>query len=233
MNIFRFIRGRSYPDPFRNEDCAEPEVDKFIISRFVLETLVPVIGFHPFPLDELILMTATVVAFKPSHIFEWGTHLGKSARAFHEISKAFRINTEIHSTDLPENEYHVENLGKRRGTFVRRRPSVHLHLGDGLETSLGIYAQLKTKIHPALFFLDGDHSYGSVRRELAAIRAAAPAAVQLVHDTFYQSPESGYNTGPYQAVEEFIHSYPEEYSRLSTSLGLPGMTLLIPRTELD
>ena len=110
---------------------------------------------------------------------------------------------------------------------------MHLHLGDGLETSLGIYAQLKTKIHPALFFLDGDHSYGSVRRELAAIRAAAPAAVQLVHDTFYQSPESGYNTGTYQAVEEFIHSYPEEYSRLSTSLGLPGMTLLIPRTELD
>lgn len=233
MNIFRIIRGTSYPNPSRNEDCAEPEVDKFIISQFVLETLIPAIGFHPFPLDELMLMTATVVALKPSHIFEWGTHMGKSARAFHEISKAFGIITEIHSTDLPENEYHLENIRKRRGAYVRRISSVHLHLGDGLETSLGIYAQFKTKIHPALFFLDGDHSYGSLRRELAAIRAAVPAAALMVHDTFYQSPESGYNTGPHQAVEELIRSHPEEYLRLSTSLGLPGMTLLYPRTGLD
>lgn len=106
-----------------------------------------------------------------------------------------------------------------------------MHLGDGLDTSLGIYERLKPQIRRALFFLDGDHAYESVRRELEGIGKRAPDAIVLVHDTFNQSAESGYNTGPHRAIEEMIRTRPQGHARISTSLGLPGMTLLFPRMK--
>jgi hypothetical protein len=46
----------------------------------------------------------------------------------------------------------------------------------------------------------------------------------LVHDTFYQSPDSGYNIGPFKAVQEIVAS--GKFTVLETKTGLPGMTLL-------
>ena len=77
-----------------------------------------------------------------------------------------------------------------------------------------------------LFFLDGDHSYETVRRELGEIRRDFPSASLLLHDTFFQSNESNYNTGPYRALQEFISEQAGYYASLVTATGLPGMTLL-------
>src|SRR4051812_22860104 len=84
-----------YEDPALNLNASEFEVNNWRISEFVVEKLVPVVGMHPFPLDELMLMTATVCRFKPELIFEWGTNIGKSARIFYEITKSFDIRSEI------------------------------------------------------------------------------------------------------------------------------------------
>lgn len=226
MNLFKSLVYRRVPNPVRNAGSTEMEINKWSVSEFLLDRLVPIIGVHPFPVDELLLMTAAVVVFRPSHIFEWGTHVGKSARAFHEISKAFEIPVEIHSIDLPDSADHVEHPRKKRGRYIKGIPSIFLHHGDGLETSLEIYEREKMKIRLPLFFLDGDHSYESIKRELTGIRSKVSDAVLLVHDTFYQSEESGYNTGPYRAINELMDAVPGYYSRISTSLGLPGMTLL-------
>lgn len=231
MSFLKPLRYRPYPNPMRNTGSTELEIDKWVVSEILLERLVPVIGFHPFPLDELMLMTAAVVSFRPSHVFEWGTHLGKSARAFHEISKAFDLAVEIHSVDLPDDADHGEHPREKKGIYIRKIPSIRLHQGDGLDTSLRIYGQEKSRIRLPLFFLDGDHRYESVRRELCGIRSAAPNAVILVHDTFFQSAESGYNTGPHRAINEMMGTAPGAYSIVSTSLGLPGMTLLYPRSR--
>src|SRR5208283_6075124 len=61
-----------------------PEADKWALSEFILQELVPVVDVHPYPLDELLLMCSTLAFFKPDAIFEWGTHAGKSARIFYE-----------------------------------------------------------------------------------------------------------------------------------------------------
>ena len=89
-------------DPARNINSTEFEVDNWTISRFVLKRLIPLIGFRPFPLSELCLLSSAVCFFKPTHIFEWGTNIGKSARLFHETAKYFNISVEIHSIDLPD-----------------------------------------------------------------------------------------------------------------------------------
>lgn len=209
-----------------NLDATEFEVNKWVLSEFVLSKLVPTVGAHPFPLDELMLLAGTVCRFKPTHIFEWGTNIGKSARVFCETSRYFKLPLEIHSIDLPDDVEHEEHPKSSRGKLVRGYSGVNLHLGDGVETSLKIYASLPAGGRP-LFFVDGDHSYGSVSRELDAIFSNVKNPIVLLHDTFYQSTDAGYNVGPNQAVSEFVErSDIEGIKRIDVGLGLPGMTLL-------
>jgi cephalosporin hydroxylase len=233
MNFRSIFRLRS-PDkafaaPVLNDGCNFFEVNNWIISQFVVERLVPLVGFHPFPLNEQMLMAATVCRVRPTHILEWGTNIGASARIFHEICSTFSVKAEIHSIDLPDHECHEEHPGRQRGRLVRGIPEVKLHQGDGLDVALRIIAAEAQPVR-ALFFLDGDHDYDSVRRELDTIISKVPTASLLVHDTFCQSKESGYNTGPYQAVQDVLQDTGAAFETISQDLGLPGMTLLWKRS---
>jgi len=218
-----FLKKENYKDPALNLTSTEFEVNNWIVSEFVLNRLVPVAGIHPFPLDELMLMTSAVCRFKPELIFEWGTNIGKSARIFYEITNMFKIDCEIHSIDLPDDVFHNEHPQKNRGKMVKGIDSVKLHQADGLTRSLEIFNEKKPKGN-VLFFVDGDHSYESVKKELEGILKNIPGAKILLHDTFYQSEDSGYNVGPIRAINETVTK--ENYKILSTHNGLPGMTLL-------
>jgi hypothetical protein len=215
----------SRENPVKNAGCSEFEVDNWAVSRFVLRKLIPQVGFHPFPLNELMLMVAAVCWIRPQQIFDWGTNIGKSARIFYECTSHYRIDAEVHSTDLPDTVDHVEHPRHKRGRLVRRLPRVHLHLGDGVGTSLDIWRASGRKPGP-LFLIDGDHSYESVSRELCAIAGEVTDPGILLHDSFYQSSESGYNVGPHRAIEDLMALMPRRFRRLNSGLGLPGMTLL-------
>jgi hypothetical protein len=215
----------SRKNPVKNSGCSEFEVDNWAVSQFVLRKLIPRVGVHPFPLNELMLMVATVCWLRPPQIFDWGTNIGKSARIFYECTSHYRIEAEIHSTDLPDTVDHAEHPRHKRGKLVRGLPHVHLHLGDGVSTSLEIWRASGRKLRP-LFLIDGDHSYESVSRELHAIAGEVPDPGVLLHDAFYQSLKSGYNVGPYRAIEDLLAEMPNRFRRLNSGLGLPGMTLL-------
>jgi len=199
------------------------EVNNWIISDFIVNTLVPIVGTKPFPLNELQLIVSSVIFFKPEVIFDWGTHIGKSARIFYESKKYFNLNPHIYSIDLPDNVDHPEHPHSDRGLLVRKFCNVKLIQGDGVTQALKIYKKYNFK--NALFLLDGDHKYSSVIRELTLINENVINPAILVHDTFYQSAESGYNIGPYKACTEFLKNH-KQYSKISTTTGLPGMTLL-------
>jgi cephalosporin hydroxylase len=224
---------KSSKDPYANPspEGTEFEVDNWHLSKLVIEKIVPAAGVHPFPLNELLLMTGAIARFKPTLIFEWGTHIGKSALIFHRASQALDVDATVHSIDLPDEVEHGEHPHSQRGKLVRGIKKVELHQGDGLDTALAILKQKgsATKLgEQTLFFIDGDHSYSSVKRELAGIIKNAPKAAILLHDTFYQSPQSNYNIGPYKAINECLKAASKKYKRLDTATGLPGMTLLYP-----
>ena len=216
---------RSLAAPVVNPRCTAFEVNNRLLSTFVVDVLVPIVDVHPFPVNELLLMSAALCRIHPKHLFEWGTNIGKSARVFYETSKRFGIDTIIHSIDLPEAISHVEHPGKRRGELVRKIREVKLYEGDGLDVAMKLGRSLADQ-EPFLFFLDGDHRYESVVRELSGIVDTFPASSMLVHDTFYQSPEANYNIGPHEAIEFVLRSRSDFYSTISTTTGLPGMTLL-------
>jgi cephalosporin hydroxylase len=214
-----------------DHDGREFEVQLWDISEFIIKKLVPVVGIHPFPLTELSLMVAAVCRIKPSHIYEWGTNIGVSARIFYETVKYFRLDCEIHTIDLPDGTRHVEHPGHRRGALVRHIKGVHMHQGDGVTTALALWDAAVVR-RKALFFLDGDHSYESVSRELRWIDSHVGNASFLVHDTLSQSAEANYNIGPFLAVQDFLQDVPVRYARIDEHLGLPGMTLLYPKEAL-
>ena len=211
--------------PVKNLRSTEFEVNKWELSDFILKVLIKQVGVNPYQLDELMLMTASVCRCHPTHIFEWGTHIGKSARIFYEICKYFKINSEIHSFDLPDNIDHIEHPHEKRGFLVRNLKEVKLYQEDGLKKGIDIFNSSSTENKQALFYLDGDHSFDTVCEELSVISNNIVNPIFLLHDTFYQSLDSGYNIGPYSAMSKFL-SENKDYKVISTSLGLPGMSLL-------
>lgn len=219
--------GITKTDVVPNPAATEFEVNNWVISDLVLSRLVPIVGVHPYPLNELMLMAGAICRFRPTHVFEWGTNVGASARVFFETAQHFKIPLEIHSIDLPGDIEHVEHPGSRRGKLVKGKQGVSLHLGDGLETSLAIYRTLP-KSSRVLFFVDGDHSYESVKRELEAIVTQVAEPKVLLHDTFFQSPDAGYNVGPHLAVRDVLDGLPpgRRLQMMETKTGLPGMTLV-------
>ena len=232
MNSFRGLLGlkpkssqEKGQDPATNVHCSEFEVNNWVISEFLVEKLLPGVGMHPFPINELFLMVSAVCRLKPTHIFEWGTHLGKSARIFYETSKHFGLEIEIHSVDLPDEIVHQEHPGQQRGMLVKGLREVNLHQGDGFTVCLEIHHRIG-KPDKTLVFIDGDHNHDSVKRELTGVMTHMPDANILLHDTFFQSAESGYNVGPSQAIAKAMAAAPGRYRTLSTDTGLPGMTLL-------
>ena len=78
-----------------------------------------------------------------------------------------------------------------------------------MEKSLQIVNNISGESKP-LFFLDEDHSYETIKRELESIMTKVPNANILIHDTFYQSPESDYNIGPYKAIVETLATVPNK-----------------------
>lgn len=210
-----------------NPSATEFEINNWVLSEFVVNRLVTEVGVHPYPLNELMMMAGAVCRFRPTHVFEWGTNIGASARVFHETAVCFGIPLEVHSIDLPPEIEHVEQPGSRRGALVKGKPGVFLYLGDGLQTSLSIYRGRAEKGR-ALFFIDGDHGYDSVTRELESILRNVPDPVVLLHDTFYQSAGSNYNIGPFQAVQDVLKNPPSDrvYKTIVINTGLPGMTLV-------
>lgn len=76
-----------------------------------------------------------------------------------------------------------------------------------------------------VFFVDENHEYEIVKKELSIIYFKALEASVLLHDTFYQSKESEYNCGPIKAVKEFL-TRRKDLKVILTNLGFPGMTLI-------
>src|SRR3989338_7346388 len=104
-----FIKPNNLLNPVVNDDCSEFEVNNWLISEFILNKIVLIVGAKPYPLNELLLMVAAICRLQPSYVFEWGTHVGKATRIFYETCTYFNIKTTIHSVDLPDNIKHVEH----------------------------------------------------------------------------------------------------------------------------
>lgn len=194
------------------------EVDKWAVSEY-LPTLVKVVGVRPYPLDELMLMAAAFEHHRPDVVIDIGTHFGKSARIWFELAKRFRVPASIHTIDICDPS-HPEYPGEKLGRYIRGLP-IEQHVDDGYTCACKIISS--TPRASFLVFLDGDHSYDTVRHELRLGQTMTKGCL-LIHDTFYQ-PDSSYNHGPHLAIRDSLPNLNvKQVIHLQT--GLPGMSYL-------
>src|SRR5439155_16525843 len=97
-------------------------------------------------------------------IFDWGTHIGTSARVFYDVTSHYRVAAVIHSIDLPDEIDHKEHPHAERGKLVRGLPQVQLYQGDGLDVALELWRGGGRRPRP-MFFVDGAHAFPAVLRE--------------------------------------------------------------------
>ena len=209
------------------------EADVTALDRFVLEKILPAGGLL-YPLAELSLMALVVDRVKPTHILEWGTNIGGSAKAFHVITEALGLETAIHTWDLPEEVSHGQHPGAEHGKLARGLSRVHFHREDGLVGALAEYQRVKSSYPEArvLFFIDGDHAYDSVLREITAIVSCLEEFHLLAHDTFVQKPEAkGQFRESWLACATGLELSAREYRWFNVGFGSPGMTYLWGRGQ--
>lgn len=208
----------------------EPEINKWNTSEFVVRTLIPIIGYTPFPVDESLTLVNITCIQHPDFIYEWGTHVGKSARIFAETVRAYGLKSKIISIDLPDDVEHVEHPHKEHGKYVRGMSEVTLLRGDGVTEAIKHAKHHNGRNKKLLFFLDGDHAEETVARELHSIVKIFPLATIIIHDTFNQSKQSKYNVGPHIAVKKAL-TRNKKYECYTTNFGLPGLSILIPNSK--
>ena len=195
------------------------EVDKRHAAKLAIQ-MQRIIGVRAYSLDELCLMVAAFWFHAPQVVIDIGTHVGRSARVFWELKHCFDTSTQIHTIDICDPS-HPEYPGPNLGRYIRRTDVVQ-HIGDSSVVGREIISSRPNARY--LLFVDGDHEYPSVCRDLSLLELVAPGSCALVHDTFYQ-PGSGYNHGPYEAVCQFVAEH-EVQQVVHLQTGLPGMSYI-------
>lgn len=210
----------------KNHWCLEANTAE--LDRFVLEKIIPETGLL-YPFAEISLMALVVNRVRPSHIFEWGTNIGASAKLFHAITEALGMEIPIHTWDLPDGTYHGQHPGQNHGKLARGLSRVHFHREDGLIGALKKLSEernLSLGLKP-LFFVDGDHSYQSVIREISGLISVQEEFHLLAHDTFVQKPDAkGQSRESWLGCPTALESFAEEYRWLNVGFGNPGMAYL-------
>lgn len=149
--------------------------------------------------EEVEFFESVLERLRPSHVFEWGTNVGASARLFYEASLELGYECEVHTIELPDDLAHLDrdHPGRRYGQWIEDIP-VKKHRGYGLYESLRLHKIVEPQ--QALFFLDGNHSHDVVLGELEEIAFTDSDAVMMVHDTINL-------TGT--AIEAFLRWHPQ------------------------
>ena len=204
------------------------EADAGQLDNFVLEKILPKTAL-PYPFAEISLMALVVDRVKPTHIFEWGTSIGSSAKIFHHITESLGMDIPIHTWDLPEDISHGQHPGEDHAKLAKGLARVHFHRDDGLRGALAQY-QIEKNKNPKtrpLFFVDGDHSYKSVIREITGLISVQDEFHLLAHDTFVQKPDvKGQSRESWVGCPTALELAAQDYRWLNVGFGNPGMAYL-------
>ena len=136
------------------------------------------LGYTP---PEVTFLYETMETLRPGIIVEWGTNVGYSARILYEAKVLLGLRTAVHSVDIAREApiLRPEDEGKERGHHVQGL-NVALHVGHGAQEAVSITA-MSGRARP-LFFVDDNHGYDMLSRDLEMLARDTPLAVLVVHD---------------------------------------------------
>jgi cephalosporin hydroxylase len=146
---------------------------------------------------------------KPSLVIEFGTRFGGSALYFSVIGRSINPDLEVLSVDIS----HQEVLPQ-----VHADPAVHL------ATESSVSPEIKAKIiamrarcpGKVFFILDSDHRKAHVLAEMELLRSVVESGDYLIVEdgNINGNPVlPGWGEGPFEAIQEYMQRYPDDYQR--------------------
>jgi cephalosporin hydroxylase len=144
---------------------------------------------------------------KPAVIVEFGTYHGGSALYFALMMSMIYPPSRILSVDIDQSVV---------GQFVRNHPAIELLEQSSTSPIVAdrVRALRASQPGPAFFILDSDHTKEHVLNEMLQIRPLTlPGDYVVVEDSNMNGhpirPDSG--PGPYEAIEEYLERYPDDF----------------------
>lgn len=146
---------------------------------------------------------------RPSLVVEFGTRFGGSALFFSVIGRAINPDLQVLSVDISH-----EDVFPR----VLTEPGIHLVTGSSVDPAIaGRIADMREACPGKVFFiLDSDHTKPHVLAELELLRSVVrPGDYLVVEDgNINGNPVlPGWGEGPYEAIQEYIQRYPDDYGQ--------------------
>jgi predicted O-methyltransferase YrrM len=141
---------------------------------------------------EKILLYATVFAFAPERVLEIGVRWGGGSRIIHSALTDLGRGRHVGLDPEPVVEFDWSIIADRSTLIVGRSPD---DLPKARDAAGGLFD---------FAFVDGDHSFEGVKRDIEGIRPfLAPGAAILLHDAYHPpvaraialAPELGYTPG--------------------------------------
>ena len=134
-----------------------------------------VMGFHADPKPrEKILRYAMVFALAPQRTLEIGVRWGGGSRIIHAALSDLGTGTLVGLDPEPALEFDWSQIADCATLVIGKSPD---DLGRARDAAGGLFD---------LAFVDGDHSFEGVKRDLEGIRPhLAPGATVLLHDAYH------------------------------------------------
>lgn len=157
---------------------------------------------------------------KPVLIVEFGTRFGGSALYFSVIGRAINPALRVLSVDISHEDVHPQAFADS---------AIHLMTASSTDPSVATNIRHLRQVYPGkiFFILDSDHRKDHVLGEMELLRPLMqPGDYLVVEDgNINGNPVlPGWGEGPFEAIQEYISRYPDDYRHDSEREAKFGFT---------
>ena len=150
-----------------------------------------------------------IFRLRPSLIVEFGTRFGGAALFFAMVGNAARTGCHVFTVDADHTDLYPE---------IRRHPAIETRLGRSTDPEVLARLGVLRQSRPGSVFaiLDSDHRKANVLAEMLALRDFLVAGDYLVVEDGNINGHPvlpGWGEGPWEAIQEYVSRYPEDYVR--------------------
>ncbi|RVU30302.1 CmcI family methyltransferase [Neptunomonas marina] len=144
---------------------------------------------------------------KPALIVEFGTRFGGSALFFSVTGRAINPDLKVVSVDISHEDVFPE---------VLLDSAIQLVTGSSSDPQIALRIEKMRALYPGpvFFILDSDHSKSHVLAELELLRRVTKSGDYVVVEDSNINGHPvlpGWGEGPYEAIQEYMAQYPDDY----------------------
>lgn len=157
---------------------------------------------------------------KPSLVVEFGTRFGGSALYFSVIGRGINPDLRVLTVDISHEDVSLP---------LYADPAIHLVTGSSSEPEVRVQIQKMRATFPGkvFFILDSDHRKEHVLAELELLRWVTESGDYVIVEdgNINGNPVlPGWGEGPFEAIQEYMTRYPDDYQHDSAREAKFGFT---------